>query len=57
MLFALPSSRSRCAAMEYLIANPDQAREFGDRGRAMAREKFSIDVSGRELRAIFEKLT
>ena len=46
-----------CAAMEYLIANPEQAREFGDRGRAMAREKFSIEVSGRALRATFEKLS
>ena len=46
-----------CAAMEYLIANPEQARGFGERGRAMAREKFSIEVSVRALRAAFEKLS
>jgi len=45
-----------CAAIEYLIANPEQARRFGDRGREIAREKFSIEASGRELRALFEKI-
>lgn len=44
------------AAMEHLIAHPEQARTFGDRGRAIAREKFSIEVSGRALGALFEKL-
>lgn len=43
-----------CAAIEYLIANPEQARRFGDRGREIAREKFSIEASGRELRKLFE---
>lgn len=42
------------AAIEYLIANPEQARSFGDRGRAIAREKFSIEASGRALRTLFE---
>ena len=42
------------AAIEYLIANPEQARRFGDRGREIAREKFSIETSGRALRALFE---
>jgi glycosyltransferase involved in cell wall biosynthesis len=42
------------AAIEYLIANPQQARSFGDRGREIAREKFSIEASGRSLRALFE---
>ncbi len=32
-----------CAAIEYLIANPQKARRFGDRGRQIAREKFSIE--------------
>jgi colanic acid/amylovoran biosynthesis glycosyltransferase len=45
-----------CAAIEYLIANPEQARRFGDRGREIAREKFSIETSGRALRALFERL-
>jgi glycosyltransferase involved in cell wall biosynthesis len=41
------------AAIEYLIANPERARRFGDRGRAIAREKFSIEASGAALRALF----
>ena len=41
------------AAIEYLIANPEEARRFGDRGREIAREKFSIEASGRALRALF----
>lgn len=45
-----------CAAIEYLITNPEQARRFGDRGRQIACEKFSIEASGRALRALFEKL-
>jgi colanic acid/amylovoran biosynthesis glycosyltransferase len=44
------------AAIEYLIANPEQARRFGDRGREIAREKFTIEASGRDLCALFEKL-
>ena len=42
------------AAIEYLIANPVEARRFGDRGREIAREKFSIETSGHALRALFE---
>jgi colanic acid/amylovoran biosynthesis glycosyltransferase len=41
------------AALEYLIANPEQARRFGDRGREIAREKFSIETSGSALIALF----
>jgi glycosyltransferase involved in cell wall biosynthesis len=44
------------AAIEYFIANPEQARRFGDRGRVIAREKFSIETSGSALLALFEKL-
>jgi colanic acid/amylovoran biosynthesis glycosyltransferase len=44
------------SAIEYLIANPEQARRFGDRGREIAREKFSIEASAGALRALFEKL-
>ena len=43
-----------CAAIEQLIASPEQARRFGDRGREIAREKFSIETSGQALRALFE---
>ena len=43
------------AAIEYLIAHPEQARRFGVRGREIAREKFSIEASGRALGALFEK--
>jgi glycosyltransferase involved in cell wall biosynthesis len=42
-----------CAAIEYLIANPEQARRFGDRGREIARERFSIETSGRALQSLF----
>jgi colanic acid/amylovoran biosynthesis glycosyltransferase len=41
-------------ALEYLITNPEEARRYGDRGRAIAREKFSIETSSRALRALFE---
>jgi glycosyltransferase involved in cell wall biosynthesis len=43
------------AAMEYLIAHPEQARRFGDCGRTIARERFSIETSARALRALFGK--
>lgn len=42
-------------ALEYLITNPEKARRYGDRGRAIAREKFSIEASGRALLELFEK--
>ena len=45
--------RAVAAAIEYLIANPEEARRFGDRGRQIAREKFSIETSVRALRALF----
>lgn len=44
------------AAIEYLIANPEQARRFGERGREIAREKFSIETSAQALRALFENI-
>jgi glycosyltransferase involved in cell wall biosynthesis len=43
-----------CAAIEQLIAHPEQARRFGDCGRRIARDKFSIETSGRALRALFK---
>jgi glycosyltransferase involved in cell wall biosynthesis len=45
-----------CAAMERLIADPARARKFGDRGREMAAEKFSIAANVGKLRALFEAL-
>ena len=42
-----------CAAMERCIADPVRARRFGDRGREIAREKFSIETSAQALRALF----
>ena len=41
------------AAIEYLIAHPEVARRFGDRGRAIAREKFSIEANVRNLSELF----
>jgi colanic acid/amylovoran biosynthesis glycosyltransferase len=46
-----------CAAMERLISDPERARRLGDKGRQIAREKFSIETSARRLREIFEKMT
>jgi glycosyltransferase involved in cell wall biosynthesis len=42
------------AAIEYLIAHPEVARRFGDRGRAVAREKFSIETNVRSLSELFQ---
>jgi glycosyltransferase involved in cell wall biosynthesis len=42
-----------CAAMERMISDPERARRLGDRGRQMAREKFSIETSARALIEIF----
>ena len=44
-----------CGAMERLISDPERARRLGDKGRQMAREKFSIETSARQLRELFEK--
>jgi colanic acid/amylovoran biosynthesis glycosyltransferase len=44
-----------CAAMERCIADPVRARRFGDRGREIAREKFSIEASAQALRGLFER--
>ena len=43
-----------CEAIERLISNPELAKRFGDRGREMARERFSIESSVRALRELFE---
>jgi glycosyltransferase involved in cell wall biosynthesis len=43
-------------AIERLLDDPAKARELGNRGREIAREKFSVETSARELRELFEKL-
>ena len=45
-----------CAAIEGLIADPQRARRLGDKGRQIAREKFSIETSARQLRELFERI-
>jgi glycosyltransferase involved in cell wall biosynthesis len=44
------------AAIERLISDPQGARAFGNRGREIAREKFSIEESARQLRQLFESV-
>jgi colanic acid/amylovoran biosynthesis glycosyltransferase len=46
-----------CAALERLISDPERARRLGDRGRQIAQEKFSIEVSGRQLRQLFAAIS
>jgi colanic acid/amylovoran biosynthesis glycosyltransferase len=44
------------AALERLLDNPEQGRRLGEHGRQLAREKFSIETSARQLREIFAGL-
>jgi glycosyltransferase involved in cell wall biosynthesis len=48
--------KSICAAMERCIADPVRARRFGDRGREIAREKFSIEASAQALQRLFQEV-
>jgi colanic acid/amylovoran biosynthesis glycosyltransferase len=48
--------KALAAAIEGFISNSEIARAFGDRGREIAREKFSIETSARQLQTLFEKL-
>ena len=41
------------AGIERLLDDPARARQLGERGRQIAREKFSIETSVRQLREIF----
>jgi glycosyltransferase involved in cell wall biosynthesis len=41
------------AAIERLLDDPERARQFGERGRQLAHERFSIATSARQLREIF----
>jgi glycosyltransferase involved in cell wall biosynthesis len=45
-----------CAAIERLIADPEKARTFGNAGREIAREKFSIATSARQLQQLFDSI-
>lgn len=47
---------SLCDAIERLIADPGKARRFGHRGREIAREKFSVERSARQLRRLFDEI-
>jgi glycosyltransferase involved in cell wall biosynthesis len=40
-------------ALERLLDDPERARRLGDRGREIAREKFSIETNAKQLREIF----
>ena len=41
------------AAIEKLLDDPERARRLGERGRQIAREKFSIETSARQLLELF----
>jgi glycosyltransferase involved in cell wall biosynthesis len=45
-----------CSAIERLIADREQARRFGNRGREIARDKFSIETSAQQLQRLFESI-
>ena len=42
-------------AIERLLDDPERARRLGERGRQIAREKFSIETSAGELRELFSR--
>ena len=44
------------AAIDGMLAEPERARALGARGREMAREKFSIEESARQLQEIFDRV-
>jgi glycosyltransferase involved in cell wall biosynthesis len=48
--------KALAAAIERFISDLQSARVFGERGREIARERFSIETSARQLQALFEKL-
>lgn len=45
-----------CDAVQRVIADPALARRFGNRGREIAREKFSIETSARQLQDLFDTI-
>ncbi|HSP44457.1 MAG TPA: glycosyltransferase family 4 protein [Chthoniobacterales bacterium] len=47
---------SLCNAIEGLVIDREKARTLGRRGREIAREKFSIETSARQLQRLFEKI-
>jgi glycosyltransferase involved in cell wall biosynthesis len=47
--------KALAAAIDRFITDPERARRFGDRGRELAREKFPIEKSARDLISIFQR--
>jgi len=47
--------KALATAIEHFITDCSRAREFGSRGRELARKKFSIENSVRELLALFQQ--
>jgi glycosyltransferase involved in cell wall biosynthesis len=45
-----------CDALQRLLADRELARHYGSRGREIARDKFSIETSAGQLRAIFDRI-
>jgi glycosyltransferase involved in cell wall biosynthesis len=43
-------------AIQRLVADPELTRRYGNQGREIAREKFSIEASARQLQALFESI-
>ncbi|MEP6698629.1 MAG: glycosyltransferase family 4 protein [Verrucomicrobiota bacterium] len=43
------------SAIEDFLRQPQRARELGQRGREIARQKFSIETSAQSLRALFDR--
>ncbi len=52
-LVPVKSPQALARAIEQIITNPSRAREFGDKGLARAREKFSIESTVRTLVTLF----
>jgi glycosyltransferase involved in cell wall biosynthesis len=48
--------KALAAALERFMSDPQSARAFGDRGREIAREKFSIEESARQLQRLFDEV-
>jgi glycosyltransferase involved in cell wall biosynthesis len=54
-LVAPNDPRALADALKRFLIDQERARQFGERGRAVAREKFTIETSVRALREIFER--
>jgi len=49
-------TREISAAMTYLLANPNEAREMGERGRSAVRKKFNWDKEQQNLLDLYDEL-